>query len=381
MNTQQIISRAEQLSEIETKMIRVHQFLDEQNLSGIILTEVNNFAWITAGLGDNHILLGSETGVASLLILRNGRKYILANDIEMPHLLDEDVMGLGYEPVSLGAWWNAKSISEMATKLAGNLPIGSDTSMDGIKNVKAAFNKIRWVLTPSEIKKYRWLCRQSAEAVVNVCNSLTIGQTEQHIEAMASDELMKRGIRPTVILIGSDERLQKYFHYPPQEKKIKHHVFVNVCAKRWGMIASVGRYVYFGTPPQELVKAHQVSAEIAARLEAASKPGALASDLVAKVQDWYKQMGYENGWQKTHLGGGIGYAEREWFANPSSTEVIQSNTAMAWNPFTPAALSFDTVLVTENGVENLTYLPDFPAIQVEIEGKIFYKPGILVRAE
>jgi len=56
-------------------------------------------------------------------------------------------------------------------------------------------------LTESEIKKYRWIGNAATEAVVAVCKQLKPGVSEREIEAMASHELMRRGLRPTVLLM------------------------------------------------------------------------------------------------------------------------------------------------------------------------------------
>jgi Xaa-Pro aminopeptidase len=204
--------------------------------------------------------------------------------------------------------------------------------------------------------------------------------TDREIETMTSTELQNRGLRPTVILIGVDERLQKYYHYPTVGKVLKKHVFVNICAKRWGLTSSVGRYVHFGKPSAELENNMKKSAEISAKLEAATVAGATAADLFKKGQEWFAEAGLPDGWKTIHFGGGIGYAEREWVATPTSTEVIRPQTAYAWNPFTPAALSFDTIFLHADGhTEKLTEVAGWPVIPVKINGKTYRMPGILVR--
>ncbi len=203
--------------------------------------------------------------------------------------------------------------------------------------------------------------------------------SDRQIEAMMSDELMRRGLRPTVILIGVDDRLQKFYHCPPIGAVLRKHVFVNICAKRWGMVSSVGRYVYFGALPDDLRKNLVASANISARFIHASKPGAKASDLFLQGKTWYGEQGFPDAWQKIHQGGGIGYAEREWLASENSTEALQDRQALAWNPFTPAALSFDTILLLNGKVEILTQTKGLPSVDVKIEDMTYAMPFILVK--
>src|SRR5271168_4804934 len=69
------VTRQDLMGEIDIKMNRVQNFLRAQNLAGILLTRVNNFSWITAGIADNEIVITSEVGAASLLVMNDGRKY------------------------------------------------------------------------------------------------------------------------------------------------------------------------------------------------------------------------------------------------------------------------------------------------------------------
>jgi antitoxin VapB len=139
----EVANRDELINEIDIKLQRVKSFMNQHGLSGMLLTKTNNFSWMTAGIGDNHIVLTSEAGVASILILNNGKKYILANETEIPHILQEEVNGLGYESIGWG-WWENRDIAEVAKKLAGNGSIGCDVPMNGLKYVEKEFNTLRF---------------------------------------------------------------------------------------------------------------------------------------------------------------------------------------------------------------------------------------------
>lgn len=372
-----VITRAEALDEMAVKRQRVARFLTEKNLDGLLLSRVVNVAWATAGLVDSHILLTAETGPAALLLLRDGRSFVVGPNTELAHLTSEQLTGLDVKPLGYD-WFEGDPRPDLLSKNFPNQKLATDAPLGGLPVVDIA--PLRYELTPSELKKYRWVCRQSAEAVATVCRKLKPGETDRQIEALTSDELLRRGLRPTVILIGVDERLQTFFHYPPVGKVLKKHAFVNVCARRWGLVSSVGRYVHFGPVPADLREEMIKSAEISARLEAASQPGARAADLARQAKNWYAEQGEPEGWKAIHFGGGIGYAEREWVATESSPEVIGPNQALAWNPFTRAALSFDTIFVHPDGrTEKLTELSTWPAIPIRVGDRVYRMPGILSR--
>ncbi len=378
------VSRAELTAEINIKMQRVHQFLQTQGLEGILLSRINNFSWITAGIGDSHIVITTEIGNASLLIMKDGKKYLIANATEVSHLMEEDMKGLGFEAKSFG-WYEATGATDpkvaIIRAIAGEKTIGTDAGIGNLKILENEFAALRYELTPSEIKKYRWVGQRASEAVASVCRTVRPGMTEKEIEVMTSDALMKRGLRPTVILIGTDERIFNYYHYPPQDKKLRNYAVINVCARRWGLVASVARYVYFGNPPKSISAAIRASASICAHMQAASIPGASGKDIFAKTKNWYAENGYPDYWKKIHVGGAIGYAEREWIASDSCEEVLHAEQAFAWNPFTRGALSFDTFIIHNDGIENITSLNDWPSTKIEIGGKSFIMPILFIRKD
>lgn len=103
---QPLPNRPALLAEINQKMIRVRHMLTQQQLAGVLLWRTNNVSWLTAGLGDNHILLTSEVGPAGLLLLRDGRRYVVGPKTETDHLLDENLRDLGYQPLAYN-WYDA----------------------------------------------------------------------------------------------------------------------------------------------------------------------------------------------------------------------------------------------------------------------------------
>ncbi len=124
-------------------MNRVQNFLRKQHLAGILLTRVNNFSWITAGIADNEIVITSEVGAASLLRV--------------------------------------------------------------------------------------------------------------------------------------DHRVSDYFHHTPTDLQLRKYAIVNVCARRWGLVASVARFVHFGPLDPDLKRKLQAAMKISAEYQAHSKPGLVAA--------------------------------------------------------------------------------------------------------
>jgi Xaa-Pro dipeptidase len=376
------VTRQELLAEIDIKMNRVQNFLREQHLAGILLTRVNNFSWMTAGIADNEIVITSEVGAASLLIMNDGHKYVVGESGEVSRHAQEDLAGLNYESKGYD-WYQDQTVLdrklEIIHELAHGLPIGTDVLYGDLRLVAAEFSPLRYELTEPEIKKYRWVGQQATEAVIAVCRQLHPGLNERAIETMASNELMRRGLRPTVLLMGVDHRVSDYYHHTPTDLQLKNYAIVNVCARRWGLVASVARFVHFGPIDPDLKRKLQAAMKISAEYQAHSKPGVSAGEMIDLAKKWYAEEGFEGDWQAHHQGGAIGYAEREWIAVPGSKEPILNHQAFAWNPIIHGTLSFDTILVYKDHVENLTHASDWPSVPIVIDGKTYQMPDILIR--
>ena len=87
--------------EIEEKIERLVRVCSEQALGGLLINSQPNFSWLTAG-GTNGVNLSTEAGVATLLVLRDGRRFVLASRIEIARMMTEELAGQGYEPVEFG---------------------------------------------------------------------------------------------------------------------------------------------------------------------------------------------------------------------------------------------------------------------------------------
>ena len=88
--------------EIDEKVERLARLATAQGLGGILLNTQPNFAWLTGGRS-NRIDGSRENGSGSLLVSASGRRFVVANNIEMPRLQDEALAGLGFTPCEY-AW-------------------------------------------------------------------------------------------------------------------------------------------------------------------------------------------------------------------------------------------------------------------------------------
>ncbi|MFL6337356.1 MAG: M24 family metallopeptidase [Pyrinomonadaceae bacterium] len=368
-------------AEIAEKTGRLSRMLAAEGLGGVVLVAQPNFAWLTAG-GNNGIDASREQGACSLLVRADGKRYVLASRIEMGRLLEEELAGADFEPVEYG-WEEEKAaptfLADLATKVLGRgVGLGSDLPVGAsVKPIDGAVSRCRYQLTPPELERVRQLGRDAGEALGLVARSCTPGQSEQQIARRVSDAMAARGMRSVVTLVAADERIAKFRHPVPTEKSWERVLMLVSCARRHGLIASLSRIVCAGEVPEELRRRMNASARVNAKLWAATRPGAVGSELFQVAADAYAEEGFPGEERLHHQGGAAGYRTRDWVAHPASAETVQTHQTFAWNPTVTGSKAEETCIASAEGVDVITTTPDWPRIHARVGGREYFSPDVL----
>jgi Xaa-Pro aminopeptidase len=364
----------ERLAEINAKLERVRRWLGETGRAAILLASQSDFAWITAG-GDSRVAVDARDGVGAVLIT-DANAYLLTSNIELPRLLDEEVGGLPLEPV-VYPWYELDGVPAMLGKLADLAHTVSDTGAFGLPAVDAEFAPLRYTLLEPEVRRYRALGADAAEAVEAACRAARPGDIELDVAAAVSAESGRRNIVPLVDLVAADERIGRYRHPLPTRNRLQRTLLVALTGRRHGLHASLTRMVSFGSPDDELAARHAAVLRVDALVNLQSHPGARLSDVLAAAADQYATEGFPGEWQRHHQGGLTGYAGREIFATPRAGHRLGPWQATAWNPSITRVKSEDTVLVTPDGPEVLTHTDEWPQVRVELPAGSLARPALL----
>ena len=366
-------------AEIEEKTGRLVEMLCRENLGGVLLNAQHNFAWLTAG-GNNGVDLSRENGVATVLVTDGGKRYILANRIEMPRLLAEQMTDDDLEPIDF-AWQQEKEQPKLLVEIAGHLvqgPLASDlSSIAGTRNIEGLITACRASLTVDEAERYRELGRDASDAMNSVVRQLTPGESEVEIAEKMRTVFSQRLMTLVVALVAADERIERYRHPLPTETTWAKTLLLVACAKRSGLIVSLSRMISAGGVSDELRSGTEAAAFVNASLWHRTRPGVTGAELYQVAADAYRTAGFEDEIDKHHQGGAAGYRTRDWVAHPAAKEVVQLNQGFAWNPSITGTKVEETVISTDGEVEVITASADFPTIPVEIDGITYHSPGIL----
>ena len=369
-----IVSQADWNAELDAKHDKLVEWLRAQRLSGILIRRNENVAWLTGGAVELRVLTPSETGVASLLITSDGKRYYFTTENEAPRLHDEEFGALDFEPILFP--WYADGTAAAAAKLA-NGPLGSDTPLPGTTPVNLFL--LRASLSETEIARYRWLGAETAAATVESLHEVEPGLSEYDLEAITAANLLRRGILPSVYLYAVDDRIYKYKHAVARGARLKRYAMLNLCARKWGLAISVTRFVHFGQLPAELGARFKSAAQVNAALLHATKAGATSAELFRVARAAYTAEGFPGEERFHHQGGPTGYGEREWVATPEGAEIVVENQAFAWNPSIRGGKAEDTVILRGGEIEWLTATPELPVINAEAHGIIYPAAGVLCR--
>jgi Xaa-Pro aminopeptidase len=354
------------------KVEKVREWMAGHGLAAVALGGRDSFSWITDG-GDNHIVSASDMGVAYVVVTADKTAIVTAN-IEHQRIADEELARLQAEVLSHPYYENRKA--EMIRSLASGRIAADDPAL-GFEPIPGDFYRLRYVLTPEEVARMRDLCATTARLMGEATRAVKPGMTEHEIAADIARRFYADGIEPMVDLVASDERIHKYRHPIPTDKRVDKYAMLVVCARKMGLIAAVTRLVHFGPLPDELRKKQEALCQVDLRFILATKPGRSVRDVYADGVAEYAKAGYPDEWQLHHQGGAIGYKPREYFGSSFSEEVVHENQAFAWNPSITGTKVEDTILVTASGAEVLTPTPGWPMINVTLDGVTVARPAVL----
>ena len=369
------------MHELPEKLERVVRLCHTHRLGGILLTTQPNFAWITGGRS-NRIDGSREPGNGAILITAEGRRFVVANQIEMPRLLDEALAGIPCEPIDY-SWTSGlstpSSLVELARTATSHSHIGADWPIPDTVSVEGAITGARALLTTGEIERYKVLGRDIGAAIGQFCRGLEPGLFEDAVARGASDSVAALGARATVVLVGADDRIARYRHPTPTPLPWRQLLMLVVCAERHGLVVAVTRLVSAGPAPSEVVARTEAAARVFERLLDATRTGATGREIYSVAAAAYAACGFPGEETRHHQGGPIGYQARDWLAHPSSDARVEARQAFAWNPSITGTKVEETALLLDDHMEIISGSPEWPSMEMQIRGRRLLSPLVLER--
>lgn len=358
------------------KLKRLRAAMRREGLDVVFLTTRANFAWLTCG-GSNHVNTAVADGVTTLAVTSR-RTYVLANAIEAPRMMAEELSADEFTLVTF-PWQSDAAKRQAVMDLVGRGRAAADSDLYGLPRVPPAITELRYSLTPAEVARYKTLGRDVSLLLETVGAELSPGETEQSVDGLMAELALAQGIRPLVRLVAADRRIEQFRHPIPTETRIRRRAMIVICGERGGLIVAATRLVNFEKLSASLRRKHEAVCRVDAALIAATQPGRAVGDVLAEGLAAYAREGFAGEWQRHHQGGPTGYAGREFLATPGEARPVRTHQAFAWNPSITGTKSEDTILATESGPVILSAPVDWPTVEVEAGGLTLRRADILVR--
>lgn len=350
------------MTEIKQKLKNLRSLMLEHDIEGLRLKGVDWFSWATAG-GTSAVIFTSEAGVAEVFITPQ-KAYVITDRIERDRLVEEEVPK-EFEVVSFPWQENQAADSFISTHLKGKVCY-SDRPVGRERPLPHTFQILKMTLMPEEIERYRKVGRLAAEAMTEALKKAEPNWTENQLAGEGAKSLWSRGLDPTLVMVGSEKRVQAHRHPIARNAKLGDYAMMVFCARGFGLYANLTRFVFFRPPTAKERERFEQVAKVEAAILNATKEGASFDALYGTLMQAYAEVGHPHEIDKHHQGGPTGYLSREHVVRPNSPTHFQLKTGMAvaWNPSFPGAKIEDTVLLGENGLEILTVDPQWPTFEM-----------------
>lgn len=363
------------MTELENKLQRIQNLLTERQLDALLLRRVSSFAWATCGAA-SYVNTAASNGEATLLITPSGR-YLITNNIEATRLEQEEKLAEQGWEFRVAPWHEA---NQAIAELTRGLRLGADTPYPGATDLSAAISRLRTNLTPEEGQRFRELGQLCAQAMDSAIRAVRPGWTEYQIAGRLAQEAESRGVQAIVNLIATDERIFRFRHPLPTDKVLDRYAMLVLCGRRYGLVCSITRLVYFGRLPEDIRRKAEAVARVDAAFIAATRPGQTLGSVLQRGIAAYAEVGFADEWHLHHQGGPAAYEAREAVATPGAIDPVAVGQVYAWNPSITGTKSEDTILVGEQGNEILSEIPGWPTLSVEVDGQTIQRPAILEAA-
>jgi hypothetical protein len=357
--------------EVAHKLAQIRGWLEQERAGAVRLRGVDWFAWATAGASNSHCHT-AECGCAEVLVTRDAA-YILTDEAEAMRMREEEVLGPWTWQVSP---WMQPQLYELREHFvqhaASGLPVLSDRPGLHERSLPVALREERLVLLESEQQRYRLVGQQAAGAAADALRQARPDWSELELAAACVRALSLRGLQAVHVLVSGEDRQRRYRRAPPAQVMLGTQAVLALCARRFGLCASLSRQRRFG-PAQRRADGVAVAMDDAdaamLALEAvaldACETGHALSMVYHALDSAYAYAGQPDTVRTSRQGGIHGYLAPEVAAGAHTEIILKRGMALAFHPSLPGSTVEDTFLLDGSQLHNLTHDPAWPSAVVQ----------------
>jgi Xaa-Pro dipeptidase len=327
---------------------------------GVVLTGPAAVAWASGGVAPP-VDRTAATDLVWAVFTHFGAALITTN-VEAERIRDEyNPAAHGFADLVTVPWQDGGAYVTAAERIAGaparllaadgHPAFGIDATDDLVS--------LRLALSAPEQDDLAELGRDAAAALQSALTGWRPGERDLDIQARCAAALETTGGDAPVLIVGGDDRLERYRHPLAVGAPVRRVVMAVVVARRGGLHAAATRFATAAPLDAAYVDLRRRVLAIDDAVLSASRPGATYGSALTALAGSYAKVGAPGEWAGHYQGGPIGFAQREFEFAPGQAgvrwhnEKIAAGHALAWNPSLPGGAKVeDTYLVT--GAAELT---------------------------
>lgn len=341
-------------AEVEQKLALLRELLERRGLAAAVLRGADEVAWLTGGL-TNPIEPGNPASPLWLVVTPDAVAAVTTN-VERPRLeAESNLAELGFE-LHEAPWFEPDGLARVADELAGEPEELGDELV-----------AVRLALLQPEQRRLAELARDAARALEDALRAWQPGERDLDVQAGVAERLERTGAFGACLIVGGDDRVERFRHPLAAGEPIHRLVMAVVVAQRHGLHAAATRFACAGGLPGGVRQALATARDIERATLAACIPGATYGDALRALDRAYADAGQPGAWSEHYQGGPIGYRQREFEIVPTQTDSrwfgtpIEAGHALAWNPsVSGGGKAEDTYLVEPDGLRRLTDSGSWP---------------------
>jgi Xaa-Pro dipeptidase len=356
---------------------RLRPWLDHASVPGVVLTSPGAVAWACGGLPPPV----DRTAATDLVwaVVSADDCWLVTTNVEAERIRAEyDPAAHGFSGLAEVPWYAPQEdLAAAAADLAGVSAeqLASDGHPAFGRDATADLIGLRLELSRAERADLADLGADAARAAQDALAQWRPGERDLDIQARCAAGLEAAGADAPVLIVGGDDRLERYRHPMAAGEPVRRLVMVVIVARRGGLHVALTRFAS-AVPDGGYARLRARVLRIEDAVLAACAPGATYGHALESLASGYAGAGAENEWEHHYQGGPIGFAQREFEIAPGQSgsrwyrERIAAGHALAWNPSLPGgAKSEDTYLVSAAGLDRVTSAPGWPVEPDDSRGR------------
>ena len=368
--------RSDRRADIDYKQGQLAALLRSVGCDGLLLTQMENFTWLTAGGTPRGLF---EPNSAPMLYCTPEARWLIGSNVDTTRLFDEEIEALGFQLKEWPWHWGRE---QFLADLCANRKVAVDAhpGIDGeFPIVGPQLAALRGRLTLYEQAALTTVGAIVAHAVEATCRTIDRGLSEREIAGQIAHRLMHRGVFAVHVGIAVDGRSRAYRRYGFTAAPMERYAVVSATGRKYGLHATAARIVCFGPPSEELRAELNAVCRVSAVYAAETRAAAIPGQILESGKRIYALSDFEHEWLLAPQGYLTGRSPVESLFRPDSTMPLASASAVVWQASAGAALSADTFLVTEQGAVPMTPTENWPHKRIRLHGQEIVRPDLLVR--